>query len=372
MSKKFTSGDYRWVNRKGFDIWRSQLDISEFSEEERKLFLDFWKGRDIKASADNVFGELQRFNFKKCSSDTVNIPIYYEIPEENYKGKKFNDWYNRAKFEREVVDTYKIGEIEVPNPSQGLVKFEGSVIIKENKDRHPEKQIDFLEWVIMEGSAYYAGYPENKDFNTPYSKWVKFSKDTSDKDILKSFGVTSIENYDDVVGKVNTFIDDYIKTTDLSETIESATERSNANIEELYIKYRAKDDEEFAKLSEMMDKRWKLLKSSPIFEKVIIKKETPRVYELVEAWEIYKECGSSGSFIVRDEIGTKFDHFDVYSNFNMKINLSGEIYVDRSGKSRIWVKPYEGIEKDYSIYLEEARKAWDEWLDKEVKNHSFR
>lgn len=60
--KVFGWDDKRWLSGKGWTIWRSQLDMSDFSEEQRKLFWAFIKKADKKGEPYTILQELKRFD----------------------------------------------------------------------------------------------------------------------------------------------------------------------------------------------------------------------------------------------------------------------------------------------------------------------
>lgn len=376
MGKKFTEKDYGWVSKKGFEIWRSQLNISGFTPEEKKLFLNFWKGRDAKDNADHIFGELERFQFRKYKvEEEVNLPLYVRINPDT-KGLKFSNWENESKFKDSLFKLFKIGTITVPNFGKGIMKFEGKVVINYNHDKHPEKKIEFSRWVLLQGSAYYSD--STTGMETPYSVYTKFNPENkpSNREIFESFGIEGIESYSDIVSKVNVFIENYIRENDLSELFKNAEERSKENVSEMYAKYGLADKKENKKLEKEMADHQALMESSSVYNKIFINKETPTVDELLKTWELFGYT-KYHTFLERNHKfkGGKFDHFNVYFNFSMKI-WRGEVETSRSGKKRVWVNPYDGIEEDYQKHLEKLSKNYKEWenefLAREVENHSFR
>ena len=376
MGKKFKEKDYKWVNRKGFEIWRSQLDISGFNLEEKKLFLNFWRGRDTKDNADHIFGELERFQFRKYEvAEFVELPLYVRLTPKS-GGLSFSNWENESKFKDSLFKLFKIGTITVPNFGKGIMKFEGKVVINYNHDKHPEKKIEFSRWVLLQGSAYYSDSATGME--TPYSVYTKFNPENkpSNREIFESFGIEGIESYSDIVSKVNVFINNYIRENDLSELFKNAEERSKENVSEMYAKYGLADKEENKKLEKEMADHQALMESSLVYNKIFVDGELPTADELLKTWEKFGYT-KYHTFLERDRgcEGERFDHFDVYFDFSMKI-WRGNIEVSRYNKKRIWVKPYEGIEDDYDKHLEEVSKNYKEWenefLAREVENHSFR
>lgn len=358
MAKKLTQKDYRWMERKGYKLWRSQLDISGFTPEERKLFLNFWKGRDFQDVPSKVFGELERFGFKKYLKKTIKVYVrvpfnindfYFETDEKRRSFKFMND--------NEYIEGPSI-EVEIPM-SYGMVTYSGAIEVSEDGSVSFNRG-KFLKWVsTTDGDAYFT----DVDFDAPYDNVFFEGERPSNKEIFKSFGV-DVEGYFDMKKEFKKIVEEKVK--EINYTFDPKREELKNRRLKRYEE--AKEDE--IEYMEHLRKDYERLRNRifvPILDTYNLS-ENLTVEKLLEEYEKYPKF----PLIERVYPDHKLDHFVVYTKYKILEGENGKFKFDKWAPVKIWVKPYEGIENDYIDYQEEVAKEWDECLDRMVENHSFR
>ena len=364
MGKKLTQNDYKWMKRKNYSLWRSQLDISNFSDEERKLFLNFWRGRDFKDVPDRVFGELERFGFKKYLKKKFKVWVKVPFNADEYKFKT-SEFKRSFEYSSDVPMYKEAGEIEIEFPVNcSMVTFSSNVRSSDSIEITESGSVlfnqgKFLEWSFSHGGAYFL----DTNIDTPYENFKFEENKPSSEEEFKSFGVNAT-SYSEMRKQFKEILEAKVK--EMNEIFEPFREEIRNKREEVYQKYLEKERTALES-RKRADEELKESLNVP-FLKEYNKDENLNIAFLINANEDYPDF----PLIERIDKGYKFDRFLVYRKHNLRTLSTGRLELEKWNRVTIWVKPYKGIEDDFQDHLEETRKAWNEWVDKEAANHSFR
>ena len=97
MGRKFKKSDVDFLERKGWKIWRSQVDTSNFSENEASLFRNFWRKYDQQDSPEIVLSEVARFEiFDDMRRTDKGCYIYSSLKRIDGESEFTYDWYTKS------------------------------------------------------------------------------------------------------------------------------------------------------------------------------------------------------------------------------------------------------------------------------------
>lgn len=205
MGRKFKKSDVDYLTRREWKIWRSQVDTSDFSENEANLFRNFWRKYDTQDSPKIVLSELDRFeDFLQSRRTEKELYIYSRLEsidgEENFS----YDWYKKS-----VSDAISLRDIPEYNDFIDVLRDAAKEEVKKilgstfNFISGIEFTVNFKNFDEIEASGIIRGFKLDTksefkydglfrlnsilDSFNPYSELGIRMKD---EDILKSFGLS--------------------------------------------------------------------------------------------------------------------------------------------------------------------------------------
>lgn len=181
MGKKLTEKDFKWMSKKGYKAYRSQLDLSSFTPRGRRIFLDFWKGRDFPDKPENVLEELHRFDFLNHLTKLIEV---------SFKDKEGNT---------------KDESIKMHFPSSCMIALDGAVEVDEKGNVSFDK-VEFFKWTLDDGTYCFS----NIGYDNPYGD-IEFPNGKPKNEIIfKSFGVNA-KTYDELITTMKDIITKNLK-----------------------------------------------------------------------------------------------------------------------------------------------------------------
>lgn len=366
---KFEKGDLeelksKKIGGKPFKIWRSQLDLSEFSKEDRNIFLKFLKRNDTLIEPKYGFVEFDRFNFRKEEvKDEVGIDVFFEVPRALMMGVDDHDLENElyGKLKR-VNKTIFIGTVQI----KGIVKrFQKLVrvvrrdfVIKDLYSYYPT--LDIEKW----GLRSYGLEWDYSDlhFNDPYDLYEDhrgysprlYTYNGKEVTPFQSFG-SPYEGYLEIEEIIN---------NEFKKGVESLLENNKdeilSRIQEIEKEMDVLVSEYAKKSKEVIHERLlgsgkevdKYIANFKSLEEVKIASKDDVTYDEVD--EVYGKLPSG--FVYYNHLGN-YTFFAIAKEYEIKkvLNNDGDKYYydfEVTKWKMVFENPYDGIEEDYIKYKE--------------------
>lgn len=360
---------YKKIGGKPFKIWRSQLDLSEFTKEDRNIFLKFLKGNDTLIEPKYGFVEFDRFNFlKEEVKDEVGIDVYFEVPRALMIGVDDNDLENElyGKLKR-VNKTIFIGTVYIKGivkRFQKLVKVRGRDFTIKNLDRYyPE--VDIYKWGLhsyglewdYSDSHFTNPYEFYEDHRGYSPRLYKYSGEITP---LQSFG-SPYKDYTEIEEIINNEFKKGVESllAENKDEVLSRIQDIKKEMDDLVSEYAKKSKEVINKrLLESEKEVDDYIANFKSLEEVKIASRDDVTYDEVD--ELHGILPSG--FIYYNHLGN-YTFFAIAKEYEIKkvLNKNGDKYYydfEVSKWKRVFKNPYEGIEEDYIKY-----KKWDDEME---------
>lgn len=353
---------YKRINGKPFRIWRSQLDLSDFTKEDRNIFLKFLKGNDTLIEPKYGFVEFDRFNFRKEEvKDEVGIDVYFEVPRALMIGVDDHDLENELYGKlKKVEKTFFIGTVKI----KGIVKrFQKLVrvarrdfVIKDLYSYYPT--LDIEKW----GLRSYGLEWDYSDlvFNDPYDLYENhrgysprlYTYNGKEVTPFQSFG-SPYEGYLEIEEIINNEFKKGVESLleENKDEVLSRIQKIKIEMDELVSEYAKKSKEVINKrLSESEKEVDEYIANFKSLEEVKIASRDDVTYDEVD--ELHGILPSG--FIYYNHLGN-YTFFAIAKEYEIKkvLNKNGDKYYydfEVSKWKRVFKNPYDGIEEDYIKY----------------------
>lgn len=361
------------VGRRPFRIWRSQLDLSEFSKEDRNIFIKFLKSNDNLIDPEYGFIEFNRFNFRKEEvKDEVNIPMRCMVKAPSISHVKDyelqNELYGKLRF---FDDTFEIGCVKL----KGIKKrFQGLIKISEDS-----KCIFYdTELYTDSPSVYVYKWATNGLYGWKYEKYDDIEHPYSYYEMSKGYGEPRLYTYEGEISPLQSFGIEYNNYKEIEEIIDkelkegyeallennkdkifSEIQRIKKEMDDLVTEYAKKSEEKIdTQLMESEKEVDEFIANFESLKEVKIASKENVTYD--EVREVYGD--SPYGFMHYNHLGN-YTFYSVATEYTLKKVLvrnstkyDWEIEVTKWKK--VFENPYDGIEEDYQKY-----KEWRDDID---------
>lgn len=229
MGRKFKRTDIGFLERKGWKIWRSQLDIDcYFSEEkEAKMFKNFWKKYDRQDNPKIILSEASRFevldDIRRYNKEHKNLQVYTCLESIDGETGFSYDWDDDNKVKNAIdlrdieiydkfIETLKESlKEEVGNYLGDVHKFishlEFNVVITDFKEFEVTASILGVKLDLNSEFGHYGLFKSAARLNS-FNPYNDLGIEMKDEDILKSFGLNGlrIPNFDEFVTYITSLV----------------------------------------------------------------------------------------------------------------------------------------------------------------------
>lgn len=229
MGRKFKRTDIGFLERKGWKIWRSQLDIDcYFSEEkEAKMFKNFWKKYDRQDNPKIILSEASRFevldDIRRYTKEHKNLQVYTCLESIDGETGFSYDWDDDNKVKNAIdlrdieiydkfIETLKESlKEEVGNYLGDVHKFishlEFNVVITDFKEFEVTASILGVKLDLNSEFGPYGLFESAARLNS-FNPYNDLGIEMKDEDILKSFGLNGlrIPNFDEFVTYITSLV----------------------------------------------------------------------------------------------------------------------------------------------------------------------
>nr|DAS07484.1 MAG TPA: hypothetical protein [Caudoviricetes sp.] len=361
------------VGRRPFKIWRSQLDLSEFSKEDRNIFIKFLKSNDNLIDPEYGFIEFNRFNFRKEEvKDEVDILMRCMVKAPNISHVKDDEIQSELYGKlRNFDDTFEMGYVKlkgIKKRFQGLIKIveESRCTFYDDDIYTATPSVYIYKWGTQ---GLYGWQYDRYTFSNPYALYEKYKSygeprlyNYNDENLspLQSFGV-EYKDYDEIEEIINKELKEGYKALleNNKDFILSEIQKIKKEMDDLVSEYAKKSEEKIKnQLIESEKEVDDFIANFESLEEVKIASKDNATYDEVREvygdlpyWYIhYNHLGNYTFYLVATEYelkkvlvknGTKYDY---------------EIEVSKWKK--VFENPYDGIEEDYEKY-----KKWDDEME---------